>query len=123
LRIAWVFAAAGTNLARDFDTRSSIAIIIATTLLSIGVIITSWARLRGHFSSGTIFPYILQGRTEQLPEKIKEELLDALSRSHYYNYRWHVWRGRFVGVGGALQIFGMLLLVAVAIAEALRSIH
>ncbi len=118
-----VFAAAGGSLAKTWNVVSVLIAVVAALLLAASTILTAWARLRGQFSSGTIFPYILKTRINDPGEDISKDLLDVVSSSHYYNYLWLLWKARLVATSGIIQIAGMLLLVAIVVAESLRAVH
>ena len=78
--------------------------------------------LPGRFFAGTIFPHVLQDRIDEEPERIKSDLVDALSRSYYHNNQAFIKRGRHVKIAGWMQLVAMGALVVIVIIEVVTQV-
>lgn len=109
---------AGLSLAASLPNSVSFTVLISTILLVISAVISISGKLWGRFSSGTIYPHILAARVVDLPEDIKIDLIDSLSRSYYYNLKTLATKSRYLVIAGILQltaIFSLFIGVAIIV--------
>lgn len=96
------------------------AIFISIILLCFSSSLALYAKLRGSFTAGTIYPHILQTQIDEPTDDVKEQLVDNLGRVYFYNLETLLNKSRLIGIAGIAQLLGIMIPVVAIIMEGIR---